>query len=254
MTDTKRDEHTLGERRPITFARQLMIDLMAFSRSIPLIALERSMSLKSVAEAREGCPERPPWSGIFAKAFGLVAQEMRPLRRAYITAPIPYIFEYDETAVTIAHEVELEGDRTVLPVRISGPEKWPLAGFRFKLDEIDHPNVWDSHFFRNLRRMGYLPWPLRRLVWWSVLNIPRLRKRCFGTFVITSVGELGADCLNPRSPVSPLLTYGPIDGHGMVTVRLLFDHRLFDAATAARALARLEEILTGRIQDELRQG
>jgi pyruvate/2-oxoglutarate dehydrogenase complex dihydrolipoamide acyltransferase (E2) component len=40
----------------------------------------------------------------------------------------------------------------------------------------------------------------------------------------------------------------------MVTVRLLFDHRLFDAATGARALARLEEILTGRIQDELRQG
>jgi hypothetical protein len=39
-----------------------------------------------------------------------------------------------------------------------------------------------------------------------------------------------------------------------VTVRVVFDHRVLDAMTLARALGRLEEILNGPIADELRGG
>jgi hypothetical protein len=243
----------LGKRRRISFARQFIIDVMAFSKNAPLISIERTMQIATLVEARQANPARPPWSGIFAKGFAIVARQMPELRRAYLSAPFPHIFEFEENVVAIAYDAALHDEATVLPARIKNPENWPLAGFRFKLDEMAAPDLWQRDFYRTLRIISYLPAPFRRLIWWFALNVPRLRKRWFGTFLITSVGELGADLLNPIAPISPLLTYGPIDPHNGVRVRLIFDHRIFDGATAARALARLEESLLGPIVAELRQ-
>ena len=60
--------------------------------------------------------------------------------------------------------------------------------------------------------------------------------------------------LSPRAPVTSILTYGPLDGEGMMRVRLLFDHRVYDGAAAASVLARLDEILRGPIYDEIEIG
>ncbi len=43
----------------------------------------------------------------------------------------------------------------------------------------------------------------------------------------------------------------PFDDEGNVNVRIVYDHRVLDGATVARALARLEEVLTGEIAVEL---
>ncbi|MDP2296757.1 MAG: 2-oxo acid dehydrogenase subunit E2, partial [Pseudolabrys sp.] len=43
-----------------------------------------------------------------------------------------------------------------------------------------------------------------------------------------------------------------IDRDGNVNVRIIYDHRVLDGATVARALARLEEILNTEIVSELR--
>ena len=40
---------------------------------------------------------------------------------------------------------------------------------------------------------------------------------------------------------------------GQVTVRLSFDHRIFDGALAARVLTRLDRVLNSSILDELRE-
>jgi hypothetical protein len=256
MTDTssgpKKQAVPLGRRRRISFARQLMVDVMAFADSVPAVAVERTMNLDKVAQARQSNPDRPPWSGIFAKAFGIVAQEIPALRSAYISVPIPHIFEYAETFAFIAQELEVSGEETVIPVRIRSPETTPLNGFRFKIEEMYHADLWSQDYYRSLRRVGYLPVFLRRIVWWTVLNVPRLRKRCFGTFVVTSIGGFGSDSLHARAAISPLLTYGTIGDDGRVKVRLFFDHRILDGAKAARALLRLENVLLGQIHDELR--
>ncbi len=48
------------------------------------------------------------------------------------------------------------------------------------------------------------------------------------------------------------MTYGPIDPEtGRVTVKLIYDHRVLDGAYVARRLADLENMLRGRILDEL---
>ena len=58
--------------------------------------------------------------------------------------------------------------------------------------------------------------------------------------------------LHPLSPLTTTLTYGVIGPDGSCDVRLVYDHRVLDGAVVARALARLEEELTGPVCDELR--
>jgi hypothetical protein len=97
-----------------------------------------------------------------------------------------------------------------------------------------------------------LPTLLRRMLWWIALNIGRYRANYFGTFALSTVSSLGADLLEPRSPLTTLLTYGVMSGEGRMAVRIIFDHRVLDGATAARALKRLEETLQNKIAAELR--
>ncbi len=87
---------------------------------------------------------------------------------------------------------------------------------------------------------------------WVGLNTARARFVQFGTFGLSVYSSLGAESLHPIGPLTTTLTYGVIDPDGGVTVRLVYDHRVMDGATVARALARLEAELTGPILAELR--
>jgi hypothetical protein len=51
--------------------------------------------------------------------------------------------------------------------------------------------------------------------------------------------------------LTTLLNYGVIDSDGDVSVRIIYDHRVMDGATVARALARLEQILNTSILGEI---
>ena len=75
----------------------------------------------------------------------------------------------------------------------------------------------------------------------------------FGTFALSVYSSLGAESLHPLSPLTTTLTYGPIGRDGRADVRLVYDHRVLDGATVARALARLEAALTGPVLGELRE-
>jgi hypothetical protein len=87
---------------------------------------------------------------------------------------------------------------------------------------------------------------------WFGLNLPRSRPAQFGTFGLTVYSGLGAESLHPLSPLTTTLTYGVIGADGTVDVRVVYDHRVLDGATVARALALLEAELTGAVCDELR--
>ena len=49
-----------------------------------------------------------------------------------------------------------------------------------------------------------------------------------------------------------VLTYGVFSSDDGLDVRIIFDHRVIDGATVARALMRLEEMLNGPVAEELR--
>ena len=98
--------------------------------------------------------------------------------------------------------------------------------------------------FRRALLVSRFPWPVRRLIWWIGLNAsgPK-RARRMGTFGVSVYSGLGAESLHPLSPLTTTLNYGVIGSDGTVAVRIVYDHRVMDGSTVARALAYMEEVL-----------
>ena len=100
-------------------------------------------------------------------------------------------------------------------------------------------------------RLSRVPWPFRRLLWWAALNVlGPVRCQNFGTFGITSLGALGAGITHLVPLLTSQIHYGLFDEAGGVEMRLSFDHRVLDGATAAGALAEMEGVLLGEITQE----
>src|SRR5262249_36204096 len=107
--------------------------------------------------------------------------------------------------------------------------------------------------FRRGLEFARLPWPLRGWLLWLGLHASgRWRERFFGTFSVTSPAAAGAGMLHLITPVACTPLYGRFDERGRLDVRLTFDHRVLDGATAARALVVMESVLKGAILEELR--
>jgi hypothetical protein len=231
--------------------RRLITDLMHFASGVPTVPVQRRMNLAAVVAARGGCPERPPWPAVFAKAFALVAAELPELRRAYCKFPRPHLYEYPASVACVAVEREYRGERAVLFVLVKDPAGQPLAEVgRIVRAAATAPLDQTRHFRRALSLAG-LPRPLRRLLWWIGLNVGRQRGNYFGTFGVSAYPALGAESLHPLSPQTSTLTYGLIAADGRADVRLVYDHRVLDGATVARALVRMETVLNTVLAAEL---
>jgi hypothetical protein len=59
--------------------------------------------------------------------------------------------------------------------------------------------------------------------------------------------------MHPLTPLTSYLTFGPISTGGDVTVKLIYDHRVMDDRTVARAMAALEETLDTELTAEVRE-
>ena len=241
-----------GKWVALSIPRRIVTDLMYFSAGVPWIVAQRAMVLSEAQAARETHPERPTWTALFVKAFAIVADEFPELRRAYMHLPWPHFYEYQTSAGSVVVERDFDGEPGLVFLRIKEPSTIPVVEIgRLIRDGKTDAYAADRHF-QLLVRIAALPLPLRRLAWWIALNLPRVRGNYLGTFGLSTVAALGTEILQPRSPLTTVLTYGVIDDGGNVTVRAVFDHRVLDAMTMARALGRLEQILNGPVADELR--
>jgi hypothetical protein len=210
------------------------------------------MRLAPLVASRAAAVPRPTWCAIFTKAFALVAAERPELRRSYLSFPWPHLYEHAESVATVAVERRYRDEDAVFFVPLRKPERMTLPAIdaeirRYKEDPLDSTGP-----LRRAVLMGSLPGPLRRVLWWMGLNcVPRKRARYFGTFGVTVYASLGAASLHPLSVLTTTMNYGIIEPDGSVDVRLVYDHRVLDGATVARALAELEAALTGPIVSEL---
>ncbi|MCM5690361.1 hypothetical protein CN233_27600 [Sinorhizobium meliloti] len=240
-----------GRALKLSASRRLVGDLMRFSMKVPRVSVQRRMNLEPLLKARTSLESRPSWTALFLKGYGLLAQETPELRRAYVKFPRPQLYEYPGSIASIAHEREHEGERIVLLTTIKNPERRPIAELGSLMQTARTSPVLEVKEFRRALKIARLPGPIRWLLMWLGLNIGRQRARRFGTFQLSVYSGLGAESLNPLTPLTSLLNYGPIDNDGSVTVRIHYDHRVMDGANVARALERFERILNGEVTAEL---
>jgi hypothetical protein len=243
-----------GKWIKLSIPRRIVIDLVYFAAGMPWIAAQRRLTLRGVAEAREAHRDRPTWTAVFAKAFALMAVEMPELRRVYVRLPWPHFFEAEVSTASVVVERSYDGEPGLTFVQMSNLETFPIGEIAARIKQGKLPEFARSRRHRRIAAVARLPLLLRRALWWIYLSHGGLRTKYFGTFGVSTVSSTGTELLQIRSPLTTLLTYDRVAADGGVTVRLVFDHRVYDAMTAARALERLEETLNGAVADELRAG
>jgi hypothetical protein len=239
--------------RPSIF-RRATTEVMRIAAQVPMVPLQRRMSLTALAAARARTAQPPRWSAIFTKAYALVAAEMPVLRRSYFRYPIPHIHEYEHSAAAIAVEREIEGESVVCPLIVPDPASLSLAELSEKIRHAKTGDIATAPEFARILRVVNLPWPLRPLALWLGYAVPSARFEHYGTFGVTVVASEGGELLNLVSPLPSVLTYGPLSADGGIKVRVMFDHRIVDAVPIAQALARLEQVLNGPIAEEVGGG
>lgn len=244
--------HKIGRKIPLSPARRLVNDVVRLARSIPSIPVERHMNLQPLLTARQSLASRPSWYSVFLKAFALTARSFPELRRSYLTYPFPSLYEHPVSIASVAIERQFGDEAGVLFGRIYEPSDTLLVTIDQQLREWKEAPVESIYRFQRALQFAKLPWFVRRLMLWFGMHSSGARRaRQFGTFGISAYSGLGAQSLHPISPLTCLLNYGPIDSEGNVCVRIIYDHRVMDGSTIARALISLEETLNGEIRAEL---
>jgi hypothetical protein len=227
--------------------------MLYFAQQVPLIPVARTMQLADVTEARRLAQPRPSWTAVFMKAYAIVCQREPLLRQAYIRWPWPHLYEHPCTICAIPVEREHRGERILLATQIRGPDGQRLAQLERHLEKYKTTAVENIGYFRMALRLGRMPRPVRRFLWWRTLHVSGFKRaKRLGTFSISSYGQLGAEQIRPIGPLTTLLTFGPIAPTGEVVVKIVYDHRVLDGGNVARYLAALEQSLSGEILSELR--
>jgi hypothetical protein len=241
-----------GRRIRLSIQRRMVIDFLYFARAVPTVPVQKHLSVADLVAARAACRDRPRWTAMFVKAFALTAEEVPELRRAYVKLPWPALYEYPTSKASIMIERDYRGEPALCPFSVKDPAHQPLPAIGEVLDYASNVPLDELKEFQRWKRLTQIPRPLRRLLWWIGLNIGRQRGNFFGTFGVSVYSALNAESLHPMAPLTALLNYGVIDKNGGVTARIMYDHRVMDGATVARALGRMEAILNSVILDEVR--
>jgi hypothetical protein len=239
-------------RRPSP-ARRLIAELMHHARKVPSLPDARLGRVGELALARRALASPPSWLAIFLRAYGLVARELPPLRQAWLPFPYARLYEHPQTECAVMVEREWRGERVVLAAKLRSPETMTLGEINGHLARFRDAPLESVTSFRQLLRLGGLPWPLRRFFVWRLLNLSGFKRATrLGTAVVSSVGQFGAEQLHPLTTLTSYFSFGPIGPDGAVRLLLVYDHRVLDARTSARALQRVEEVLNTTLLAELR--
>jgi pyruvate/2-oxoglutarate dehydrogenase complex dihydrolipoamide acyltransferase (E2) component len=242
-----------GRSIPLSLPRRFIGDLVHFAHQMPTVPVQKIINVASLERLRAQVDPRPSWCAIFTKAYAQVAAEFPELRRAYMSFPWARLYEHSESIASVAVERMFEGENGVFFAHIRSPEKRLLMTLESALRGYKEAPIERIVDFQIELRISKLPTPIRRIAWWYATRASGYRKAiAMGTFGISVYSGLGAESLHPLTPLTTALNYGVIQENGDLAVRVIYDHRVMDGATIARALARLDHVLNHQIAAELR--
>ncbi len=244
----------MGKRVKLSVARRGVIGMLRYSQGIPTVPVAREMNLGNVEKFRRQLTNRPTWSAIFIRAYGLVCSQHPELRRCWVSWPRPCLYEHPFSICSLAVEREWQGERILLMGKIQKPEHSSLAKIQEIIYRLKTEDVWSISPFRVSLRFGRLPSFLQRFMLWLKWDISGKRRvKYMGTFGMSNYGMLGAESLHPIGPQTSVLTLGPLSEEGKLTAKLIYDHRVLDGGFIARALNQLEEVIHTTVLEEMLQ-
>jgi len=227
-------------------------DVALLGRSIPLFPVDREMRLAVVADARSAARRRIGWAACFLKAYATVARETPLLRSWFARGLTPRLATSSQSVATLAinRSDERAADRLFF-ARLPAPDTLPLVAIQAFVDH--HASAPVTEIFRRQLELELVPgWLRRAILRWNMNSASAKRPGRIGTFSMSSLAGFSAGNHFHPTLCTTSLCQGPLDDAGRCRVTLIADHRVLDGATVARALQRLEEVLTREIATELR--
>jgi hypothetical protein len=230
-----------------------LADLAHLARQIPTASVQRLFHLDALLAGREAAGPRPSWPALFTKALGFVAAAHPELRQIHQSIPVPRLYEHQESVAAVALARPLDETVPLLWARLRSPQLQSLSELDTLLKRFKQEPAERIGQVRRARARARWPQWARRLAWWrdAAWTGPR-RARRLGTFGVASVGQHGADLVDPLYPATAVLSYGPLGPGGTMDVRLKFDARLLNANLAAAILQDVERALLCEIVMEVR--
>jgi hypothetical protein len=242
-----------GRCLPLSPARKMVLEILHHGRKVPTLPLSKRMDVGELAALRKAGAS-VSWTAIFMKAYSLVAQHHPELRRAYVPYPWAHLYEHPTSDCALLLERDYEGESMVIGAKLRAPEEQSLADLDKEMSRFRSAPLQEIGYFRQWLRLGRMPGFVRRLIFWTTLNLSGYKRaKRLGTFAISSLGNLGVEQHHPISPLTTYLTFGPISASGEVEVKIIYDHRVMDGRVVARCLHDLEETLNTAIAAELKE-
>src|SRR5262245_47158628 len=121
-----------GKRIGLSLPRRFVGDLLHFSKQMPSVPMERQMDLSELVEARARSKPKTSFPSVLLRASGIVTARTPELRRTYLSLPWGHLYEHPQNVASIGLERTYHGEEGVFFLRISGPERLPLAN----IDEL----------------------------------------------------------------------------------------------------------------------
>lgn len=211
------------------------------------------MDLSVVIAARTALARRPPWPGIFAKAYAIAARDFPAMRQLYVPLPWPHLYEFEKCVASIAIARDIDGELCSFGLPISDPESLSIEEIGRRIHHAASAPIEEVASIRRHLLIGRLPLLVRRSLLWLLFSVSRQRARYVATFGLSVLSSLGADPIHTVTMWPVALSYGLFEADGKLIVRITVDHRIIGGATVARMLGLLEETLQGPIVRELRQ-
>ncbi len=247
MTNNRR-----GTQIALSPGRKMVLELLHHARKVPSLPLSRVINVESLIEARRRSDAPVSWTAVFMRAYGLTALRHPELRRAFIPWPRPHIYEHPQSECALLIEREWRGEPMVLGAKVRSPETTTLAELDAQLRHLKEAPIMEVNYYRQVIRLSRLPGFIRRFTFWHSLYLSGFtRAKRLGTFMISSLGNLGVEQHHPLTPLTTYFTFGPISPAGDVTAKIVYDHRVLDGRTVARSLQTLNEILQTTLRAEM---
>jgi hypothetical protein len=236
---------------PISLQRRWIVDILSIGRTMHIAGGGGPMNVTPAAEARRRKQPAISWDAIWIKAVALAAKERPELRTAYMPYPSAHLYVHPHPVACVAVERTWNGEPAVFVEPVPDPAALSLVEIDRRCKSLAAIPIENVGSFRRQMRIARLPWVVRRAVWhiatqWS----GSLRSRYLGTYAtMKSPRRIQVHQNTPAVPFT--FHWSTPDPKGDLTVEILFDHRLVDAAGAVRVMLAVERAMNGAVAQEL---
>lgn len=227
---------------------------LAHARKTAHVYLTIDVDAGRLAEARRASGGKLSYVSFVVKAAADVLAEHPDTQWMLRGGLRPKLSRIDRIHAKVLFDKTVAGQRCVVSATVPDVASRSVLEVQDEIASYRDAEVGPEGPLRQVHLLGKLPLPLIHLLYRTALRIPAKRAETQGTFSVTSVGQTRVRSILPmisgtvgfgvgRAVDTPVVRDGDVRITPVLTLSLVFDHRVVDGALAADVLAAVAQRL-----------